>query len=232
MNTYGDIGNATAGWLFTRLLSRAITVQVLEMFAMQATIPPNQKKVAQFQRLVPFPAATTSLTEGVPPDPDEVTYETISVIVQRFGRWAKITDVVDDHSKQNVLGHIVELQGDQIALTRELIHFDTMRSGTNVAYGGNATSRATLEKGDVLTAVKLDAIDRLLSSLKAKHITEILSPGLDYAPFSGLAGTATSASLRRVPAPPCRFIFFRTAPRRRDDGRTMRNRLRNPPRGG
>ena len=188
MNTYGDIGNATAGWLFTLLLARAITVQVLEMFAMQATIPPNQTRVAQFQRLVPFPAATTPLTEGVPPDPDEVTYETISVVVQRFGGWAKITDVVDDHSKQNVLGHIVDLQGDQIALTREMIHWDTMRSGTNVAYGGGKAVRTGLDKTAVLTAGVLDAIDRLLSSLKAKHITEILGPGLNYETYSVDAG--------------------------------------------
>lgn len=184
MNTYGDIGNATAGWLFMRLLARALTVQVYEQFAMQATIPQNQTRVAQFQRLVPFPAATTPLTEGVPPDPDEITYETVSRVVQSYGSWFKITDQVDYHSKQNVLGHGVDLQGDQIALTFEKIYHDVLTHGTNVQYGGKQTARTNLDDSDALSHTDLRAAERLLAAQKAKHVTEILGPGPNYETWS------------------------------------------------
>ena len=191
MNTYGDIGNATAGWLFMRLLARALTVQVFEQFALQATIPQNQTRVAQFQRLVPFPAATTPLTEGVPPDPDEIDYETITKVVQQYGGWFKITDVVDYHSKQNVLGHGVDLQGDQIALTIEKIYWDVLTHGTNIAYGGGKTSRTALTgvpnmpaTSDTLKYTDVRAIERQLAAQKAKHITEILGPSENYETWS------------------------------------------------
>ena len=135
MNTYGSIGNATAGWYSRKLLRHAEPVLVLERFGVARTLPRNETKKIQFRRSKAFAAATTPLNEGVTPKASDFGYDTITALIQQFGDWSELTDQVQDTSKDMVLRDISERQGEQIGETRELLMWDILRAGTSVDYG-------------------------------------------------------------------------------------------------
>ena len=184
MNTYGEISNATAGWYSRRLLSHAVPVIILERYALMKTMPRNETKVMQFRRSLPFTPATTPLAEGVTPESHDFGYDTISVQIQQYGDWSQISDVVDDTSKDNVLSDIVQRQGEQIAETHELLTWDIIRVGTNVAYGGGKTARTGVDKTSEITASGHRSMIAEMHRQKGKMYTTVVGGSTDYATYS------------------------------------------------
>ena len=182
MNTYGDIGNATAGWYSRKLLSHAVPVIVLERFSVMKTMPRNETRIMQFRRSRPFAPATTPLTEGVTPESQDFGYDTISVQIQQYGDWTQITDVVTDVNKDDVLGDIVQRQGEQIAETRELLTWDVLRAGTNVTYG-NGSTRAGLNNTGKITGTKVRRMIADMHRNKGKMFTEVVSGSAKYGTY-------------------------------------------------
>ncbi len=187
MNTYGEIGNATAGWYSAQLLSHAVPVIILERYGLTKPLPKNQTKVIEFRRSKAFPAATTPLIEGVTPNPSDFGYDTITVQIQQYGDYSEFTDVVADLSKDNVLRDIVERQGEQIGETREALTWDVVRAGTSVFYGQGTTAvtaRTGIDDNSVLDAARQRAVISLLQQQKAKKFTRVLSGSENYETFA------------------------------------------------
>ena len=183
MNTYGDIGNATAGWYSRTLLSHATPVIILEMLGLTKELPPNETKVIQFRRSQPFTPATIPLIEGQTPEPSHFGYDTVSVQIQQYGDWAGITDVVQDTSKDRVLRDMSTRQGEQIAETRELLTWDIVRAGTNVAYAGGKSTRLTVDETSLISeGVQRSAMEHLHRQ-KGKKFTSMLTGSGDYATY-------------------------------------------------
>ena len=184
LNTYGDIGNATAGYYSKKLLRHAMPVIILERYGLTKPMPRNQTKIIQFRRSNPFTPATVPLAEGVTPAGSDFSYDTITVQIQQYGDWAGLTDVVQDTSKDSVLRDMAERQGEQIGETREALTWDVVRAGTSVSYGGAITSRATVNNTSLLTA---DVQRRVVSQLhqqKAKKFLRVLKGSPNYETFA------------------------------------------------
>ena len=183
MNTYGSIGNATAGWYSRKLLRHAMPVLILERYGTSKTLPRNETKVIEFRRSKAFTPATLPLTEGVTPSGSDFGYDTITAQIQQYGDWAPITDVIADTSKDQVLRDMSERQGEQIGETRELLMWDIVRAGTNVAYGGVILTRVTIDKTAVLNSAKQRSQVTMLDQLKAKKFTAVLKGSENYETF-------------------------------------------------
>ena len=183
MNTYGSIGNATAGWYTRKLLRHAMPVLVLERYSQSKPLPKNETKVIQFRRSKAFKAATTPLNEGVTPKASDFGYDTITATIQQYGDWSELTDQVQDTSKDPVLRDISERQGEQIGETRELLMWDVLRAGTNVQYGVGASARDArneLTKDDVFSGAQQRKQTVMLNRLKAKKFSSVLSGSESY----------------------------------------------------
>ena len=180
MNTYGSIGNATAGWYSRKLLRHAMPVLILERYGVTKTLPRNETKIIQFRRSKAFSPATTPLTEGVTPSGSDFGYDEVTALIQQYGDWAPITDVVKDTSKDPVLRDMSERQGEQIGETRELLMWDIVRAGTNVAYGGDVANRGAVTKTSILNATKQRSQVTMLDQLKAKKFTAVLKGSENY----------------------------------------------------
>ena len=180
MNTYGTIGNKIAGWYARRLLEHAIPVIVLEKFAKVKQLPRNATKVIEFRRSVPFADATTPLQEGITPDGAQFSYEDVGVEMRQYGDWSTITDQIDDFSKDDVLGDIAQMQGEQIASTRESLTWDIVRSGTMKRYAGGVAGRINVDDTSLFTASEARRIVVDLQRQKARKITRILGAGSGY----------------------------------------------------
>ena len=183
MNTYGSIGNETAGYYVRTLLAHAEPVLVLERFAVGKTLPRNETKTILFRRSKPFQPATIPLVEGVAPNGSDFGYDTVQATIQQYGDWAGITDHVTDTSKDNVLRDMGERQGEQIGETRELLTWYIVRAGTNVSYAG-ASSRSAITKANLLTATQQRRQMTELKRQKAKKFTRILSASPNYETYA------------------------------------------------
>ena len=179
-NTYGSIGNSTAGWYSRKLLSHAMPVLILERYGLTKPLPRNETKIIQFRRSKAFTPATNPLTEGVTPTGSDFGYDEVTTAVQQFGDWAPITDHVADTSKDMVLRDMSERQGEQIGETRELLMWDIVRAGTNVAYGGVITARASIDKTAIINSAKQRSQVTMLDQMKAKMFTKVLSGSENY----------------------------------------------------
>ena len=180
ISTYGDIGNAVAGWYSKRLLSHAVPVIILERFGLIRSLPKNQTKIIEFRRSQPFAPATIPLVEGVTPAGSDFGYDQLTVQIQQYGDWAGLTDVVADTSKDRVLRDMGVRQGEQIGETREALTWDIIRAGTNVQYGGSITSRADVDETSLLAASMQRSVIAALHRQKAKKFTTILGSSINY----------------------------------------------------
>ena len=180
MNTYGEIGNQTAGYYIRQLLRKAMPVLVLERFGLTQPQPPHETKIIQFRRRKAFRAATIPLIEGVTPQGSDFGYDNVSAQIQQYGDYSEITDVIHDTSKDKVLRDISLSQGEQIAETLETLTWDIVRAGTNVVYGGSITARTSISKTSVLNAAKQRSATTFLDAMKGKMFTEVLSGSEDY----------------------------------------------------
>ena len=204
INTYGDIGNATAGWYSKRLLSHAVPVIILERFGLIRTLPRNQTKIIEFRRPLPFPAATTPLVEGVTPPGSSFGYDQLTVQIQQYGDWTALTDVVEDTSKDRVLRDMSMMQGEQIGNTRELLTWSIVRAGTNVQYGGAISTRATVDQTSLLTAGMQRSAISAMHRQKAKKFNLILDSSINYktqaieASYVGIAHTDMIPTIREL----------------------------------
>lgn len=170
--TYGSISQRTAAWAADEMLAHAMPIEVLARFALSKPIPKNTAEAAKFRRAIPFPPATTPLTEGVTPAGRAMTYEDVTATLVQYGDFVEITDKVMDMSEDPVLKDATSLCGEQAAETIENLLWGVLRGGTAVAYA-NGSARTSVNTAITLTLIR--GVVRTLKAQRAKMVSEMLS---------------------------------------------------------
>lgn len=176
---YGDIGARVGLYSVAQFLVHAQPSLILERFAMTQSVPKNTGQLIKWRRPIPFAVSTDALVEGVTPSPIGFQYEDVSGVIQQFGSWVAITDVIMDTHEDENLKTITMLAGEQAALTKERILWNMMIGGTNVVYSGTATQRSDV----VATVDEQDfrLVQRTLKVAMAKPITKMVDASVKIA---------------------------------------------------
>ena len=212
MTRYGDIGNATAGYYETMLLSHALPVIISEPFGLTKRLPKNKTRVMQFRRSQPYKPAKVPLREGVTPDGSPFGYDTISCQINQYGDYTPLTNVVEDTSIDDVFEDSAQRMGEQIAETREALTTDVICSGTAFVYGDNGATRAAITKTGVLTGQRVRNEVAALKKQKSKRFREVVAPSRNYQTFGieqsyiALAHTDLEPNIRDLQAGNAKFI--------------------------
>lgn len=166
-------------YLPPKMLANAQPWLVLEKLGPQKTpLPKNKGETIKWKRNVPFDVTTDTLVEGVTPAPQNFRQDIVSDTIDQYGAWSEITDKVADLHEDAIMDGIAEEMGKQVASTKELIGWQTIRGGTQVVYSGTATSRAT-----VTAPVAVNQVRAAVAVLKGNHgnmITSKISAGAGY----------------------------------------------------
>lgn len=169
---YGDISPRVGLFAVANFLAHAQPSLELERVALTQAMPKNTGQVLKWRRAIPFAASMEALTEGITPAPMGIEYEDVSSVIAQYGSWIPFTDVVADTHEDDNLKQMTMLAGEQAALTKERILWNTIVAGTNVIYSGTATARnqvvAVIDLGDIRLA------ERTLKVAMAKPITRII----------------------------------------------------------
>lgn len=175
--TYGDISQRTAAYAAVDMLSHAEPILVLNKYGQSKPLPKNKADNMKFRRPIPFPHATTPLTEGVTPTSRQMQYEDVSVQIYQYGDVVEITDYVDDLAEDPVLQDANVLCGEQAAETVEVLTWGVLRAGTNVFFANGSA------RGDVNTPISLGkqrAVTRSLKGNKGRKITTMVGSSPNY----------------------------------------------------
>ncbi len=174
-NAYGDITGTVAAKLEKQALKHVQPFLCLEYGAKKFTHPKNATNTLRFRRAIPYSAATTPLSEGVPPSASQIRYEQLDVVLSQYGGYTPVTDIMVDLHTTPILSDVNQLNAEQVAMTREALLWGKLRAATNVQYAGGTslvTTDGLLAKADQQLAV------RTLQRNKAKKFTSIVSGGV------------------------------------------------------
>ena len=171
-NTAGDIGYRSAGKVKKRLLRRGNYKLVAAKFGQAFTQGKHTTLTAKWRRYENFPTAEAPLSEGITPPGRKLAKTDITSTLQQFGDWSELTDVVFDTHEDDVPKETVNLCGDQIGETVEVVTIAAQKSGSNVFYANNAGSRSAVNSPPLPGDFK--RIERSFAKNKAEKITSMI----------------------------------------------------------
>lgn len=157
-------------YLVPKMLANAQPWLVLEKFALVTPLPKNRGEILKWKRNVPFDVVTTTLVEGVTPPPQNFQQEIITDTIDEYGAVVNFSDKVTDLHEDPIAKEITVEMAKQMASTKELVSWETVRGGTQVIYSGTATSRVTVE-----APIDIDQIRAAVALLKDNHADKITS---------------------------------------------------------
>ena len=118
----------------------------------QSTSATNPGATVTFQLFTEMTAATTALSEAVDVDAVALADTQVSVTLAEYGNAAVTTAKLRATAFLDLDPVVANLIGYNAGLSIDTIASNTANAGTNVRYGGNATSRTTIDAADTLDA--------------------------------------------------------------------------------
>lgn len=124
-------------------------------------------------------AATTTLTETVDPDAVAISnVDTVSVTLNEYGNVVLNTRKLGEFAFSDVDPGVANIVAYNMADSIDKIVVNVLRQGTNVLYGGNATSTATVDAADVASAAR---VSKAVAKLRAANA--VPRDGMLYAAY-------------------------------------------------
>ena len=158
-NAYGDLSAADAFTFQKRMLPIAKKLLTFQRFAQKETKPQKEGLEIRWRRYNKFALNTNPISEGVTPDFDQVSHETLRATLKQYGGWVPITDVLQAVAQDPVLQQITEKQAIQAAEVLDTLTFDIAKAGTYKGVAGPDTTaaRTTVEYTIGLSIGKTDS---------------------------------------------------------------------------
>jgi len=144
---------------------------IIGSYGLKWRLPRNKGETLSADRYEEYSYDTTAGTEGVSPTPLSYSTTVIQVTIERYNDLRRVSAKKLHLSPQKILKEIAERQGNHIQNVNELLAWNVISGGTNVAYNSNAHSARTDVDGAV-NAGMLRRIVRTLDANKAEHISK------------------------------------------------------------
>ena len=174
----------------TYLIRLAEPLLVHDQFGQKHPIPKNGGKQIEFRKYDSLPKALTPLTEGVTPNGQKLTMDTITATVAQYGGYVELSDVLLLTAIDNNLMEATRLIADQASKTLDTVTREVLNGGTNVQYAeGQVSARNALVGGQesgnhYLTVDCVRKAVRFLKVMNARRINGdfagIIHPDVAY----------------------------------------------------
>jgi N4-gp56 family major capsid protein len=172
ITTYGDISPRTASHAAAQLLERGQHLLVTERFGQAKPLPRKHTQTVKFRRYESLARATAPLAEGITPPGQKLTKTDITAVLQQYGDLVTLTDVVRDTHEDPVLREAVDVAGEQVQETVEVIRISKLKAGSTVFYSDGVASRSVVN--GTIKAGDLRQIVRFFNKMKARKISQII----------------------------------------------------------
>ena len=123
------------------LLMRAVPQFRYLGWGLQKEIPRQGGNNIQFRRLERPAATTSALVDGTPPSSTAVTWVSVATTIYTYGAYARFSEVAYAQGIDNILSETIEMWGEQMGDSLDLIARAVLIAGTTVQYSDVAASR-------------------------------------------------------------------------------------------
>ena len=120
----------------------------------------------------------TTLTEGTTPTEKGIASEDIYATLVQYGDRVEISDVIMDTHEDPVLQEATDILGEQAAFAIEMVRYNILKGGSNVAYANGVAARASIV--DIIKLNDLRKISRKFKRNLAKPITSVVKSDVRY----------------------------------------------------
>jgi len=192
---------ARIGKMKGEILKHAIPREVLGLVAETKPMPKNQSDTVVFRRWLPlngtaaspntfFPTVNSGVdraqavaqqyltSEGITPNAEALTPQDITVTLNEYAVLFGYTKRTADLYEDDVPGAMKLQTGERLALVREMVRYGVLKAGTNHFYGGNGTTRATVNG-----KLTIKLMRKMVKALDLQHtdkVVEILKPSTQF----------------------------------------------------
>lgn len=189
LTTTTEISSALSEYYDRNLLERAVEENLHDQFAQVRPMKARNGLTIKFRRYNGLAPATTPLTEGVTPSGSQLSKTDVTAVIQQYGDFVTVTDVVDYTNPDPVLTEAGKVLGEQMGETRDLLIRDVINAGSAVFYVADATETSGASRTAVNAPISDASIRVALTALraaKAKTIKELLkaSVGINTQPIA------------------------------------------------
>jgi N4-gp56 family major capsid protein len=174
ITTYGDISPRTAAKAARMLLDRGQHLMLTERFGYFDPQPRRSSKTRKWRRYNSLANAVSPLAEGITPAGQKLTASDVTVNLEQYGDFVRITDVIQDTHEDPVLDEAVTVIGEQKAETVEMLRIAVLTAGSNVFYANGVATRALTTSKPTLGDFR--KVTRFFRRHKGRTISSIVAP--------------------------------------------------------
>lgn len=141
--------------------------------ATKKKLPKNSGRTINFRKFNSLTAPTSALTEGKTPDGNNLDVSKIEAVVDQYGDYVVISDLIQMTGIDPVLTETSELLGEEAGNLVDTKIQEKLATGTNVYYAGGVDTRALVASGDkTLAGDDIKKIVRKLKNANAKRFAD------------------------------------------------------------
>ena len=138
--------------------------------AMKKKLPKNSGKTINFRKFNSLTAPSSSLSEGVTPDGNNLDVSKIEAVVAQYGDYVTISDLIQMTGIDPVLTETSELLGEEAGQLVDTKIQEAISTGTNVYFAGGVESRGAVATH--LTGADIKKLVRKLKNANAKRFAD------------------------------------------------------------
>ena len=154
---------------YNRELLRTFEPKLIhDQWAEEYPLPPNNGTVTNLRKLIPVDAKVDPLDEGNPGDGKMISEVEVTMSVNQYGDYARMTDKLLMHHMDVNIARITKLLGDAGARAVDALCREELNKTTNVIYANGKTSRTALTANDKLTTKELRKAVKALKKAQAQ----------------------------------------------------------------
>jgi N4-gp56 family major capsid protein len=167
INTYSQFTSDIEAYIADELLALARRQVVAYGFGDPLELPEGRGLTYTATRYNRLPLPYAPLSEGVPPQGQQMTLAQVSATVQQWGDKVTITDVAELTIKHPLFKTGVDLCGLAVTETLDRNTFNALMAGTQVNYVNSRGARGSLVAGDVMNVHEVHRITAALYTIGA-----------------------------------------------------------------
>jgi N4-gp56 family major capsid protein len=158
------------------MLERAVPNFLHLWFGMEGSVfpvtilPENKGHQIQWNKLSAFTAVTTALTEGVTPDPQDITITSTTGTVAEYGAYVRYTRSLAQMGIHKVAAEASDALGEQAGDSLDLITRAAVIASGTAQYANGRAAEADLVGGDNLTFTEIMQAVTTLKAAKAAPV--------------------------------------------------------------
>ena len=152
------------------LIERLIPVLNFYKDAQKKKLPKNSGTTMNFRKFNSLTAPTSSLSEGVTPDGNDLNITNINAVVKQEGDYVVISDLIQMTGIDPIITETSEVLGEEAGEVVDTRIQEAISKGTNVFYAGGVETRGAVTA--VLTGADIKKLVRKLKNAKAKRFKD------------------------------------------------------------